>query len=130
MPVCNIMDAMELPSIKKEMAECKRIGKKEDGPILVKWSNVHTKREVLRKIRQIKGITLKQCNLEGTRDKKIYFNEDLPMHRRELYKKVRDIRKEKKYKAAFCVNGVIYLKENDQEEPIKIRQECDVFDLA
>nr|CAI5834633.1 unnamed protein product [Callosobruchus analis] len=104
--VNKILGAIKLQAT---VTECFRLGKNENGPILVKFDNKESKKEVLRKIKDLKGITVKKCKLEGA-DRKIYFNEDLPVNKRALFKKVRDVKKQNNYKAAYCKNGVIYLK--------------------
>lgn len=106
-----------------QIIESKRMGN-EDGPIIVRLKNTETRNEILYRIRQLKGITTKKCKLDGE-DRKIYLNEDLPIKRRELFKKTRELKKARNFKTAFCRNGVIYLKVNDQDRPIKIRHEND-----
>lgn len=122
----RILEGLELQSKKTEIVECFRLNKdKDEGPILVKFSNTHIKVEVLKKIRKLKGIDTKKCGLQGD-NKKIYLNEDLPVSRRNLFKKVREVKKNKGYKAAFCVNGVIYLKKHEHDPAVKIRCESDI----
>lgn len=103
-----------------------RIGNKAESPILVKLDNIHTKKEIVKKIRSIKGTTVAKCGLEG-KNSKIYINEDLPVNKRMLFKQVRDKKREKNYFAAFCNEGVIFLKRNEQDTPVKIRTEKDIY---
>ncbi|XP_072375742.1 uncharacterized protein [Diabrotica undecimpunctata] len=118
----KILRAMEVKIEEKDIKECFRIKNQDDGPILVKFSNVQLKKDILKTIKQIKRITLNKCKLEGT-ERKIYLNEDLPLNKRLLFKKVRAIKRDKGYKAAYCTNGIIYLKKTEKDVPIRIRGE-------
>lgn len=74
--ITKITTAMQVPINEGDIQECFRLNKKEDGPILVKLTNYNKKKEILSKVRQLKGITVKKCNLQGN-ERKIYLNEDL-----------------------------------------------------
>ncbi|XP_072380808.1 uncharacterized protein [Diabrotica undecimpunctata] len=113
----KILRAMEVMIEERDIKECFRMKNQDDGPILVKFSNVQLKKDVLKRIKQLKGITLNKCKLEGT-ERKIYLNEDLPLNKRLLFKKG--------YKAADCTNGIIYLKKTEKDVPIRIRGENDL----
>lgn len=106
--VIQILEAMNLQLSNNDIEESFRL-KQDDGPILVKFNNIHSKKEVLRKIKQLKGITTRKCGLDNN-DRKIYFNEDLPINIRLLFKRAREVKKSKGYRAAYCSNGVVYLK--------------------
>ena len=122
--VCKILSAINIQKGKTDVLESFRLNKKDNGPILVKFGNIQTKKEVLRSIKQVKGTTVARCGLEGDNGK-IYLNEDLPVGKRNLFKKAREIKKDKGYKAAFCTNGIVYLKIDENDPPIKIRSEKD-----
>lgn len=124
--VTNIMAAMNLKIQNNEILESFRLGKRDGGPILVKLKSRETKHNIISTIRKLKGTTVAKCRLEGE-NRKIYINEDLPKGKRSLFKKVRDIKMEKGYAAAFCNNGTIYLKRKENDAPMKIRSEKDVF---
>lgn len=102
-----------------------RLKKEGDGPILVKLTDRYTRNEVLKSIKKQKGVNLAKCGLQGG-DRKIYLNEDLPVTKRNLFKKVREFKADKGYKAAFCINGMIYLKKSDNDPPVKIKSEVDM----
>lgn len=123
--VSKIVTAMQIPIGKSDIVDSFRLGRKEDGPILVKFRDHSMRKEILRKIKQMKGITNEKCHLKGENGR-IYLNEDLPVNKRMLFKKARDIKKREGYAAAFCMNGVVYLRKNDQDPPIKIRNEGDL----
>ncbi|XP_072400320.1 uncharacterized protein [Diabrotica undecimpunctata] len=121
----KILRAMEVKIDEKDIKECFRMKNQDNGRILVKFSNVQLKKDVLKTIKLLKGITLNKCKLEGT-ERKIYLNEDLPLNKRLLFKKVREIRRDKGYKAVYCTNGIIYLKKTEKDVPIRIRGENDL----
>lgn len=123
--VSKIITSMQVQIRDQSILECFRFGEKEEGPILVKLENVQLKKEVLKKIKTMKGTTIAKCGLEG-QDNNIYINEDLPVNRRLLFKEVRDFKKKHGYRAAFCVNGTIFLKKSDQDAAIKIRSTEDL----
>lgn len=124
--ITKVLGAMKVQINGAEIENCFRMGRGDDGPILVKFKSVETKKGILKTIKQLKGITIKECGLEG-KDRKIYLNEDLPLNKRNLFRRVREIKKEKGYKAALCVNGVIYLKKGEQDLAVKIRNENDLL---
>lgn len=125
----KILGAMNLQSKNYQCVESFRLGKRDNGPIMVKLGQVQMKKEILKRIKECKGLKLKQCGLEcenNGNDKKIFLNEDLPFGKRMLFKKVREYKRENNFKAAFCTNGTIYLKKTDHDPPIKIRMESDL----
>lgn len=121
----KILTSMGLEEHKNKVQESFRIKNVEDGPILVKFSSVDIKKEVIRKVKQLRGLKLNTCGLSGE-DRNIYLNEDLTIAKSSLFKKVREIKLAKGYKAAFIANGIIYLKKNDRDPGIKIRSEDDL----
>lgn len=121
----KILTKMGLEEHENNILESFRLTKDQQAPILVKLKSAGMKKEIIRKIRQLKGIKVKACGLDGT-DGQIYLNEDLPINKRNLFKRVRDFRRENNYKSAFCTNGVIYLKKNDHEPGVRIRSEKDL----
>lgn len=125
----KILSSMNVQINEDDVLECFRLTRVEDGPILAKLKNVHLKSEALRRIKQLKGTTINKCGLEG-RDRKIYLNDDLTIRKRELFKLVRDTKQKKGYKAAFCSNGIIYLKKSEQDPPIRIQSEADLLEKS
>lgn len=126
--VHKILTAMDIQGHIK-CVESFRLGQGGNGPILAKFSDREMKKCIVNEIRRRKGLKLGECDLvyrPTERNNKIYLNDDLPINKRNLFKKVRDFRKEKNFKSAFCTNGVIYLKKNDKDPAIKIRSEGDL----
>lgn len=73
----------------------------------------------MRKIKELKGITVTECGLEGT-NRKIYQNDDLTTLKRKLFKKAKDIQKEKGYTSVYTLNGKIYVRKKVGDTAIKI----------
>lgn len=125
----GILTAMNVQTNSIQCVESFRMGKSESGPILAKFNNQQQKKDILQRIRERKGLKLSEYDPRckpSEKNMKIYLNEDLPVNKRNLYKKVRDYKKENHFKAAFCVNGIIYLKKSDDRPPIKISSENDL----
>lgn len=121
----KIFTSMQLQTTNNEILESFRVGKHGEGPILVKMNNEQAKKDVIRRIKDIKGISTRQCGLDGD-DRKIYFNEDMSVAKRMLFKRTRELRKLKNYKAAFYMNGTIFLKINETDQALKIKCESDL----
>lgn len=117
--VKKVFESVQASIDESDIKECYRLSKREDGPILVKFSNYEVKREILVKIRQQKGTTVKKSGLQGE-NRKIYLNEDLTTHKRLLFKTAREKKSEKGYKAVYCLNGRIFIRKNDTDPPVKI----------
>lgn len=117
--VGKIFKSLQVPMNESDIKECYRLNKKEDGPILVRFSNYPVKKEVLVKIRQRKGTSVRECGLEGE-DRKIYLNEDLTTQKRLLFKTAREKKSENGYKAVYCLNGRIFVRKNDTDPPVRI----------
>lgn len=117
--VKKIFESVKASVDGNDIKECYRLGKVEDGPILVRLNNYAVKKEILVKIRQHKGTSVRKCGLEGD-DRKIYLNEDLTTQKRLLFKKARERKTENGYKAVYCLNGKIFVRKNDTDPPIKI----------
>ncbi|CAH1962596.1 unnamed protein product [Acanthoscelides obtectus] len=97
--IMKIFTAMQIQTTNMVM-ESFRLDKNGEGPILLKMQSEQAKRDVIKRIKDLKGMSTRQCGLEGS-DRKIYFNEDLPMSKRVLFKMARELKKQKGYKAAF-----------------------------
>lgn len=123
--ISKICASLQTPLSNEDINETYRVSKKEDAPILVKFKSRIKKNEIMTMIKSVKGTTVEKCQLQGT-NRKIYLNDDLPVKKRELLKLARDFKNEKGYKAAFCRNGIIYLRKTDQDAPIKIRSNLDL----
>lgn len=121
----KVMESMRLQVREVDIEAAYRVGKREDGPILLKLKNGEIKQTIFERIRQIKGIKVKECGLQGN-DRNIYFNEDLTHHNQLLFKKAREFRKISRCEAVYCRGGKIYLRKDKEGASIRIRSESDL----
>lgn len=122
----KVFEALKVPIKDGDVQEIYRLNNtKEDAPILLKLKTTLIKSELMAKIRESKGLKLNECSLSGGRGS-IYFNEDLTRQNQLLFKKVREIRKEKKYYRAYVSNGKVYLRKGESDRPVRIRSELDL----
>ncbi|CAG9822891.1 unnamed protein product [Phaedon cochleariae] len=113
-------------SIKEDDIESSyRVNKKDSAPILVKLRTIEKKKEMIIAAKKMRGIKVNDCGLEGT-NRNIFFNDDLTLQTQMLFKKTRDLRKEKNYKSAYCIGGKIFLRKTDSDNPIRIHSENDL----
>ena len=78
------------------------------------------------KVQQLKGITVGKWGLQGDGNTKIFINDDLTSQKRLLFKKAREIKVQKNYKAAYISNGRIFIRKNDSDPPIIILMKSDL----
>lgn len=124
----KVFKALKVPINEGDAQEIFRLNKNEDAPILLKLKNTTIKHELISGMRQMKGLKLNECGLSGGA-KNIYFNEDLTRQNQILFKKVRDIKKEKDYHKAYVLNGKVFLKKNENDRPVRIKNEIDIEQL-
>lgn len=125
--VKKIMNTLGLQN-SQSILETKRISKKEDGPILVKFADKNKKLEVYKRRKEVKKVKCSDCQLEG--DRQIYFNDDLIPNIQTLFKKTRDAKKERGFKSAFCVSGKIFVVVKDSDSPQLIKNEEQLTNLT
>ncbi|KAL3279167.1 hypothetical protein HHI36_016681 [Cryptolaemus montrouzieri] len=121
--VTKIMSRRGIP-VKTEEFESRRISKKENSPIVIKFKSKSAKTNILMKRKEIGTLEMKDCGFFGV--KVIYFNEDLSHTKHELYSRVRKSKKDKNYDFAWIKNGNIYVKKNESSRPILIKHETDL----
>lgn len=121
----RIFESMQIVISEGDIKESYRINKQEDSMILVKFEKNGKKREIFRRVKEMKGLTVKKCGLEG-KDQKIYLNDDMTTIKRKLFQRARDLQREKGYKAAYTRNGSVFVKKKEGDVPIKIISEEDL----
>lgn len=121
----KILKKMKVPVRNNDLLEAYRVSKKEDAPIAVKLINQDIKQNIMKTIRQLKGIRVRECELQGA-DKNIYFNDDLTRQNQYLFKLTREYKQRKGLKSAYVSNGKIYLKKSDSDTSMRIRTEADL----
>ena len=98
--------------------------------IIVRFTTRRKKDQLLAGLREIREtkrgpITTADIGLDFPAQK-IYFNDHLTMSNKILYKKVRDIAKQKKYRFVWLKNCRIYVREKENSAVIKIYSEEDL----
>lgn len=123
--VCKVFGTMTLNIPMNKITDCFRVKQKREGPIVVKFLEESLKLQVFKKVKELKGIKVGECGLNG-KNGNIFFNEDLTIANQRLFKSTRDFRKENNFAAAFCRNGKIYLRKTFKDQSIRIRSEQDL----
>lgn len=118
----QIFTSMGVHIGENDIYESFRVNKQDDSMILVKLRKSEKKHEIMKKIKELKGITVLKCGLQGI-DKKIFLNDDMTVVKRQLFKKARELKRERGYKAVYTLNGNIYVKKKDGVDAIKIVSE-------
>lgn len=83
---------------------------------MVKFQHTQIKQDLLKRIRETKGLKTVECGLEGP-TKNIYINEDLIPNNLFIFKKARELVRQRKIMKSYCVR-VLQCKENDSPKPI------------
>ena len=50
----------------------------------------------------------------------------MTLQKRLLFKKAREVKREKGYKTVYLLNGKIFLRKNDTDPPVKVITEADL----
>lgn len=99
---------------KGEIDDVWRFGKEKER-IKVIFLRTITKRNLLKKIRERKKLSTKELNLEG--DHQIYLNEDLGKGAQEIWKKARQLKKQKLIDRVWTSEGRILYKIQEKDQP-------------
>lgn len=124
----KICKAMDVTLDDQDIRECYQLEKGDSGRILVKFENHAKRKQIMERVRQMRGITVKGCNLEG-QDRKLYLNDDMTVYKRQLFQKARELKSRFNCRAVYTSNGNIFLKKSDGDRPVKIKTEQDLRDM-
>ena len=83
--------------------------------ILVKFENKELRDKVYQERKQL-----------IRRGESVFFSEDLPTQKAQLYFKVRTLKKQEKLKSCWTTNGQIYIKADEKDKPSLIKTEADL----
>lgn len=100
----KVFQTMKVELTEEDIVDVYPINKNENALIIVKCKTYTIKEKIIKRIRELKGIKISECGLDGGR-KNIYFNDDLTQKNQILFKKVREFKKVKQYKSVFASNG-------------------------
>ena len=97
-----------------------------DTPIIVQFVRRHTKEIFYRARKNLKNVTT--MDLGYSLDNKIYVTESLTEKNKQLFRECLNVKKMKKYKFIWTINGRIYMRKNDNadNQPILIKSREDL----
>ncbi|XP_044757739.1 uncharacterized protein LOC123315900 [Coccinella septempunctata] len=104
-----------------------RISRKPNAPILVKLKTEDTRRKILEKRKTYGTLRMNDCGFQ--QENIVYFNEDLPRYKQELYAKARNFKKEHQYAYVWVKDGKIFIRKTEAARPLHIRSEKDLEHL-
>lgn len=104
-----------------------RISKKLNAPILIKLKNEDTRRRILEQRKAHGTLKMQDCGFQ--QENIVYFNEDLPRYKQELYAKARDFRREHRYAYVWVKDGKIFIRKTESARPLHIKSEKDLEHL-
>lgn len=114
-------DAAKVVLSKEEIVDCYRLGKRDkNGAIFVRFATPQKRDEYLQKTKKIRPTS--RLIGQEPRDNKIYINEALIPSRKYLFYKTKQLVQEKKWKSIWTYAGAIYLKMEQDGNPIKIER--------
>ena len=108
-----------------EIQACHRIGPKSNAGIITKFMNRKLHDQFLRKKRETRQVTGRDLNLQATKVN-IFITESLTRKNKELFKSVRERKKEMGWDFAWTRNGMIFVKKSKDSELLTIRSKKDV----
>lgn len=124
----KICTALDIKLDDQDIRECYPLEKSDSRRILVKLENLAKKKQIMERVRQLRGATVRGCKLEG-QDGKIYFNDDMTVFKRQLFQKARELKSKLNFSAVYTSNGNILLKKSDTDRPIRLKSEQDLRDI-
>ena len=106
--------------------------KRRNKPIIVKFSSYKTKSKLYKKRVELKNCVASDLipNLRGdSRNNRLFLNENLTVHRREILKKANNMRKDRLIQSAWTLDGKIFVKTSPEGRPVSISCEEDLDNL-
>lgn len=103
--------------------------KDKHQPIIVKFTN-RKDRERFRQATRKQRLRVKDIYPNRDNTEPIYINEHLTPTRKEILRKVIEVKKQKKAKYVWTVNGIIFYKRNDNSDTIKLTQKKDLSKIG
>lgn len=122
----KVIKALKVEITESDIKEVYPISNKEAAPILIKLESYEAKLKIYKRIKQTKGLKVNECGLKGPH-KNIFFNDDLTRYNQDLFRKARDLKRNKNIQAAFIKNGKIFIKKTEDDPPVRIRSETDLL---
>lgn len=98
-----------------------------DAPIVIKYADAE-KRDLIKKAIRTKRLKSSKLGYKQN-DKNIYANDCLSRRMSNLFWQVRKMKQDKKWNSVWTSRGKIYLKINQEDEPVNIKNEEDLLIL-
>lgn len=113
----RIAEKLEV-SMENEVFQCVAIGKENKKHLKVIFESSKKKEEIMKAKREI---SIKLNDIGYNESTNIFINHDMTYENQELFKKVRDFKRENNYKYAWYSHGKIYLRKQENSKAIHIR---------
>ncbi|KAL3288451.1 hypothetical protein HHI36_002896, partial [Cryptolaemus montrouzieri] len=123
--ITEILDVLKVPHENDEIKEVFRIGKKQEAPIILKLNNKELKNKIIKAVKTIKGVKVRECELEG-KNNNIFFIDELTTSNLNLLRKTKELAKGKGYHSAYYLHGKVYIKTCKDNPPTRIFSEEDL----
>ncbi|XP_050293703.1 uncharacterized protein LOC126734210 [Anthonomus grandis grandis] len=92
---------MELPA--DSVIESHRLGKNVNAPVMMRLNDRNTKIKIMKRSRELRGISPSSCNLQGQSE--FFFNEDLTLQKQTLFEGARELKKNKNLHSAYTLTA-------------------------
>ena len=118
--VTSILSDTDVNVESREVEECQRIGKSNNGSkkTMIRFVNRKYCKKALRNKKQLERIDLKKHYLvSGTR---IFINENLTIKKEHLTFNCKQLKKRNYIFSTFTKNGTVYIKQNENSRPLVI----------
>lgn len=113
----KIAEKLEV-SLENEEFQCVAIGKENKKHLKVIFEGSKKKEEIMK---AKKNISIRLNDIGYNERTNVYINHDMSYENQELFKKVRDFKKENNFKYAWYAHGNIYLKELENSKAIHVK---------
>ncbi len=110
----------------EDIEACHRIGPKKDAAIICKFQSRKMKSEFMRRKKELKNVNSKDLEVETPKPLKIFINESLTKMNKELFRLVRERKKEMNWQFAWTRNGVVYARKNKDADVVRIGSPKDI----
>ncbi|CAG4939398.1 unnamed protein product [Parnassius apollo] len=129
----NIANVIKQPVSARDIVSIHRVPQSNPNSsrpknVIVKFASQITRDNFISAVRLNKGVTSDQINIQGS-PQKVYVNEHLTLQSKKLFRQVRDIAKQNRYRFVWIKHGVILARADVPTPAIAIRSEKDISKL-
>ena len=132
--VLKVARALNVEVKPEDIDICHRIKRKKSNPIIVRFVSHQVKKSLYKQRVQLKNITCSQLFPDASTAarvsfNKIFINENLTAHRRNLVRLANEKKEDGLLKSAWTVDGKVFVKTSPEGRPIRINIEDDLDNL-